>query len=88
MSPRLPRGTHLTGESVAIDPQDLLTKTTAQLRTLRQGYVDARKAVNRGHSTRGVMLPTDLRRCNDSIRMIDMILRSRARQHKALVEFS
>jgi hypothetical protein len=62
---------------MAIDADTLLTMTDLQLKTLRQDYVGRRNSIARSPSTRGNMLPTDTRRCNDAIGLIDSILRKR-----------
>lgn len=73
---------------MAIDVAVLLTKTTAELEELRASYRASKRVINKMHSTRSVTYPTDIRRCDDAVRMINQIIRERTRPRKALRGFS
>ena len=85
---RVPRGYSFQwGSLMALDVDTLRSMTTAQLRALRTGYVNNKKSITAAHSSRAVSYQTDTRRCDDAVRMIDAIIRTRTRKYKALGEF-
>lgn len=74
---------------MSITPTELLNKTSAELIRLRNDYQRKRTDLPRMHRSGGRVhtLSTDIRRCDDAIRMINDILRKRSRRGQPLAEF-
>jgi hypothetical protein len=78
------------GTLVAINPSTLACMPTPALVILRDNYQRQRADLPRMHRSggRSNTLSTDIRRCDDAIRTINDILRSRARVNKPLRTFA
>lgn len=75
---------------MALSVPALQAMTTPQLIDLRANYIDQRRQLPRQHRNRGrsINFPTDIRRCDDAIRLITRVLAARRPNKRPLGEFA
>ncbi len=71
---------------MAVSIPALQAMTTVQLQALRTNYIAQRRGLPRQHRGRGrsINFPTDIRRCDDAVRLINRILAARRLNKKPL----
>jgi hypothetical protein len=73
---------------MAVSADVLVNKSTVELVAMRADYQRKRRDIPRFHrSSRTNNLSTDIRRCDDAIRLINSILKVRQRSRRVLSEF-
>lgn len=77
------------GCAMSLSVPSLRAMTTTNLKALRLNYIRQRQLIPRQHrgSGRSINLPTDIRRCDDAIRLITSILVQRKPNKVPLGEF-
>ena len=73
---------------MALDIPSLRAITTANLKVLRENYKQQRRQLPRNHRFDSILLPTDVRRCDDAIDIINRVLRARRVNKRPLKDFA